>query len=45
MKVLFDIRDNSSMKHLTLTSVGIAITVANPRRKTKVNIDLGIWIK
>lgn len=32
MKVLFDIWDNSSMKHLTLTSVGIAIAVANPRR-------------
>lgn len=45
MNVLFDIWDNSSMKHLTLTSVGIAIAIANLRRKTKASIDLGIWIK
>lgn len=42
---LFDIWDNSSLKNMTLTSVGIAIATANLRRKTGITLDLGIWIK
>ncbi|KAA6340628.1 hypothetical protein EZS27_011517 [termite gut metagenome] len=42
---LLDIWDNSSFKNMTLTSVGIAIAIANLRRKTGITIDLGIWIK
>lgn len=45
MKDLLDFWDNSSMKHLTLTSVGIAIATANLRRKTGISVDLDIWIK
>ena len=45
METLFDVFDNSSMKHLTLTSVGIAIATANLRRKVGINVDLGAWIK
>lgn len=43
--LLFDIWDNSYLKNMTLTSVGIAIAQANIIRKTKENIDLSIWIK
>jgi hypothetical protein len=42
---LFDVWDTSSLKNLTLTSVGIAIATANLRRKTGITLDLGIWIK
>ncbi len=42
---LFDVWDNSSLKNMTLTSVGIAIAIANLRRKTELFMDLGIWIK
>jgi hypothetical protein len=45
MNILFDIWNNSEMKHMTLTSVGIAIAQANFRRKTGKTIDLSIWIK
>lgn len=45
MNDLFDIWDNSSLKRLTLTSVGIAIATANLRTKTGISVDLGIWIK
>lgn len=45
MKSLIDIWNNSSMKNLTLTSVGITIAIANLRRKTGITADLGIWIK
>jgi hypothetical protein len=37
--------DSSTLKHLTLTSVGIAIAIANIRRKTGQEFDLGQWIK
>jgi hypothetical protein len=40
-----DIWNDSSMKNMTLTSVGIAVAHANIRRRTNVSIDLGIWIK
>lgn len=43
--VLFDIWDNSPLKNMTLTSVGIAVATANLRRKTGISVDLGIWIK
>lgn len=45
MAALFEIWDTSSIKNMTITSVGIAIATANLRRKTGVPIDLGIWIK
>ncbi|MEQ8476495.1 LPO_1073/Vpar_1526 family protein [Fulvivirga sp.] len=45
MNTLFDVWDNSSLKSITLTSVGIAIAQANLRRKTGITVDLGIWIK
>ncbi|MBI1185008.1 hypothetical protein GC194_12100 [bacterium] len=45
MSTLFDVWDNSSLKNMTLTSVGIAIATANLRRKTGISVDLGIWIK
>lgn len=40
-----DIWNESSMKNMTLTSVGIAVAHANIRRRTNISIDLGIWIK
>lgn len=45
MNKLFDFWDNSSMKNLTLTSVGIAIATANLRRKTGISVNLDMWIK
>ena len=45
MKDLYDVWDNSSMKNMTLTSVGIAIAHANIRRVTGEQYDLSIWIK
>lgn len=44
MEKLFDVWDNSYMKNMTLTSVGIAIGHANIRRVTKETDDLSIWI-
>jgi hypothetical protein len=41
---LFDIWDNSPMKYMTLTSVGIAIGHANIQRKAGMKFDLTIWI-
>lgn len=45
MDKLFDYWDNSYMKNVILTSVGIAIAHANIRRKINENFDLSIWIK
>ncbi len=45
MNILFDVWDNSPLKSMTLTSVGIAVATANLRRKTGISVDLGIWIK
>lgn len=45
MNSLLDIWDNSHLKNMTLTSVGIAVATANLRRKTGISVDLGIWIK
>jgi hypothetical protein len=45
MVTLFDVWENSSLKSITMTSVGIALAQANFRRKTGITIDLGIWIK
>jgi hypothetical protein len=44
-KELFDTWDNSHLKVMTLTSVGIAIGHANLRRKISDHYDLNIWIK
>lgn len=44
MNELLRIWDNSHMKNITLTSVGIAISHANIRRITKETDDLSIWI-
>jgi hypothetical protein len=45
MNSLFEVWDNSPLKSVTLTSVGIAVAIANLRRKTDITADLGIWIK
>ena len=45
VEILLDCWNNSSMKSVTLTSVGIAIAHANIESKTDKEIDLGIWIK
>ncbi|HBE76475.1 MAG TPA: hypothetical protein DDW65_01645 [Firmicutes bacterium] len=41
---LFDVWENSPMKYMTLTSVGIAIGHANIQRKTGMKFDLTMWI-
>ncbi|QTC41529.1 hypothetical protein I7V34_21185 [Bacillus sp. V3] len=41
---LMEIWINSSIKNMTLTSVGIALAHANIRRKINENWDLSIWI-
>lgn len=41
---LFDVWDNSSMKNMTLTSVGITIAHANIQRRIGEKFDLSIWI-
>lgn len=45
MSELIDVWNNSSMKNMTLTSVGIAIATANIRTVTGIHVDLDIWIK
>lgn len=45
LSLMKNLWDNSQMCHSTLTSVGIAIAVANIKIKTGVDYDLGIWIK
>lgn len=42
---IFRVWDNSSIKHLELTSVGIAVAHANYRRRTGETMDLKVWIK
>ena len=41
---LFDVWENSHVKSLTLTSVGIAIAHANIQRKIGEQFNLSIWI-
>lgn len=45
MAALLDIWNKTSMKNMTLSSVGIAIGHANSRRVTGDNSHLSIWIK
>jgi len=44
MVLLYDIWENTPMKNMTLTSVGIAIAHAYTRSKTGDSDDLSIWI-
>jgi hypothetical protein len=44
-KLLFEIWTDSSLKHMTMTSVGIALAQTNLRVKAGITVDLGIWIK
>ncbi len=44
MERLFEVCDSTSMKHMTLTSVGIAIAHANIKRQAGEVFDLSIWI-
>lgn len=44
MERVFDVWDDSSIKNMTLTSVGIALGHANIRRITGETDDLSIWI-
>lgn len=45
MEQLFDLWDNSHMRNMTLSSVGIAIGHSNIRRTIGETFDLSIWIK
>lgn len=45
MEKLFDVWENSGLKLMSITSVGIAIAQANYKRKTGNSVDLSIWIK
>lgn len=45
LRLMNDLWDNSKMCNSTLTSVGIAIAVANIKIKTGLDYNLGIWIK
>ena len=44
MAIIYDVWENSPMKSMTLTSVGIAIAHAYIRSKTGNYDDLSIWI-
>src|SRR6266487_348877 len=44
MRALFDLWDESRMKHFTLTSVGIGIAHAAVRSRTGFDADLSVWI-
>lgn len=44
MAIIYDVWENSPMKNMTLTSVGIAIGHAYTRSKTGDSDDLSIWI-
>lgn len=44
MKEIFEVWNDSSLKHLNLTSVGIAIGHANARRKIKDCPPLDVWL-
>jgi hypothetical protein len=43
--LLFDLWENTPLKHMALTSVGIAIGYANLKRVCGFDADLSIWIK
>jgi hypothetical protein len=45
MKTLIASWNESKMKNMTLTTVGISIAQANFRKKTGITIDLSLWIK
>jgi hypothetical protein len=45
MTKIFEVWDQSPLKNLELTSVGVAIAHANYRRKTSDTMNLSIWIK
>jgi hypothetical protein len=45
IKALFDLWSNSKISKFTLTTVGIAIAQANFRRRTKLKLNLGTWVK
>lgn len=44
MAIIYDVWENSPMKNMSLTSVGIAIAHAYTRSKTGDSDDLSIWI-
>lgn len=44
MEIVFDVWNNSKMKHFELTSVGIAIAHAMLRNKAGLHSDLSIWV-
>ncbi|PAW27939.1 hypothetical protein BKC07_16225 [Peribacillus simplex] len=44
INAIMDIWSDSSMKNMTLTSVGVALAHANIRRKTNKELDLSNWI-
>ncbi|AOY53364.1 LPO_1073/Vpar_1526 family protein [Clostridium perfringens] len=45
LSLMLDMWDNSKLCNSSLTSVGIAIAVANIKAKTGIDYDLGIWIR
>ncbi len=44
MSDFFELWGNTSMKNMTLTSVGIAVAHANIQRRIDVTFDLSIWL-
>ena len=44
MSDFFDLWNNTQMKNMTLTSVGIAVAHANIQRRIDVTFDLSIWL-
>lgn len=44
MRALFELWDDSTMKHFTLTSVGIGVAHAAVRSRTGFDADLSVWI-
>jgi len=44
MAIIYDVWENTPMKNMTLTSVGIAIAHAYTRSKTGNTSDLSVWI-
>ena len=45
LSIMSDMWDNSKLCNSSLTSVGIAIAVANIKAKIGIDYDLGIWIR
>lgn len=45
LQKLFTVWEDTPMRRLSVTTVGIAVAQANFRRRTSTQFDLGIWVK